>query len=366
MINLYFKTKYKVVHITNEIGNYVIGGMGTYINELYKHRDGETGFIHIHNNAYTDIDIGSFPGFYDILSMTYDEGYKIEDLECDIVVIHFYELAFCVTEKIISSKKVVYVIHSVPLPEPPPKDDPFGGNLNIKQNFEYMCENAHQLICVSYAERNRLLNIYPQYDRKTKVIHNGITLAFEEIKNKRTAHKKKIFGYIGRMDYRKGILECIKAFKDIDGELRIACANNDPYYFSTLLQYIEAANMNDKVRFMGWCMGARKDSFLNSLDALIIPSLYEPFGYVVVEGMKWGIPIISSRNGGISEIIQDYKYQYDAYEQDELIDIIKLFQKDSDEYINKEVTYLEVQLQNFTVEKMIEKYVETWRELLES
>lgn len=366
MINLNFKKMYKVVHVTNEIGNYVIGGMGTYINELYRYRDDETGFIHIHNNTYADIDIGNYPGFYDILSMSYDEWHRIQDLDCDIVVIHFYELAFCITDKIVNSKKVVYVIHSVPLPEPPSQEDPFGGNFSIKQNFEYICKNAHKLICVSYAEKNRLLNIYPQYESKVKVIHNGITLVPEEIRSIRTMHKKKVFGYIGRMDYRKGILECIKAFKNIDGELRIACANNDPYYFSTLIQYIEAANMQDKVRFFGWCMGARKESFMNSLDALIIPSLYEPFGYVVVEGMKCGIPIITSRNGGIGEIVQDYKYQYDAYEEYELVDIINLFKEDSDECISKEVEYLQEQLKKFTAENMIEKYLKIWREILKA
>lgn len=365
MINFNFKRRYKVIHITNEIGNYVVGGMGTYINELYEHRGEEIGFIHLYDKqTYPDINISNYPGINDILAMSYDEAYKIEDLEFDIAVIHFYELAFCITDTIINSRKVVYVIHSVPLPEPPPKQDPFGGNTLIRQDFEYMCENADKLICVSYAEKDRLLNIYPEYEWKVKVIHNGITLIPEELNHVRTQHKRKIFGYIGRMDYRKGILECIKAFKHIDGELRIACASNNSYYFSTILQYIEGAEMQEKVKFLGWCMGERKESFMKSLDALIIPSLYEPFGYVVVEGMKYGLPIITSRNGGISEIIEDYKYQYDAYEQSELIAAIKSFKEDSDECINKEVRYLQNRLAKFSADNMIEKYSETWEEIL--
>ncbi len=34
MLGLNFKKNYKVLHITNEIGNYVVGGMGTYINHV--------------------------------------------------------------------------------------------------------------------------------------------------------------------------------------------------------------------------------------------------------------------------------------------------------------------------------------------
>lgn len=81
----------------------------------------------------------------------------------------------------------------------------------------------------------------------------------------------------------------MKAFAHIDAQFRFACPKNDDDYVEKILIYIEGADMWDKVEFCGWCMGKRKEKFLNSLDALVIPSLYEPFGYVALEAMQRGL-----------------------------------------------------------------------------
>ena len=165
------------------------------------------------------------------------------------------------------------------------------------------------------------------------------------------------------MDYRKGILECIKAIKNIDAELWLACPNNDSLYLNTILTYIEAAGMQDKIKFLGWCMGERKENFLKSIDVLMIPSLYEPFGYVAIEAMTYGLPVISSNNGGLGEILEGYKYQYYPYNENELSEQIKAFQNDSNEVIEKQQKILINKLDEFSTEKMCEKYKEIWKSL---
>ena len=47
MFRLNFTNDYKVVHINNELGNCVIGGAGTYMNELYRYRTKDIGFIYM-------------------------------------------------------------------------------------------------------------------------------------------------------------------------------------------------------------------------------------------------------------------------------------------------------------------------------
>lgn len=55
MFRLNFTNEYKVVHINNELGNCVIGGAGTYMNELYRYRFKDIGWA-----PTDDYDISDF------------------------------------------------------------------------------------------------------------------------------------------------------------------------------------------------------------------------------------------------------------------------------------------------------------------
>ncbi|MBQ2744982.1 MAG: glycosyltransferase family 4 protein [Lachnospiraceae bacterium] len=361
MFNLNFKDKYKVVHINNELGDFSIGGAGTYMNEIYRYRNGEEGFVYMNLcDPYADYRADGFLEQEDILVLHKDECYKLESIDCEIIVVQFYEFAYCLTDKLIRDKKIVYVVHSVPTPEPPPINDPFGGNDDVRDKFDRLCNVANVIVCVSEAEKRKLSDIYPHYASKIKVVYNGITFGEEIIPNENYKSSRKVFGYIGRADYRKGILECIRELRSIDCELRIACPKNDEAYIKSILEYVEAANMQDRIKLYGWCVGKRKEKFLKSLDALIIPSLYEPFGYVALEAMQYGLPVITSRNGGLDEIFEGYKYKYNPYKRGELKKQIHDFQNDENDEIEEQQRIMLENMKRFSSEKMSKKYKEIW------
>ena len=364
MFNLNFKDKYRVVHINNELGNCVVGGAGTYMNEIYKYRPEDMGFVYVNfDDVYNDMYASDFMDQKDILIMNINEINKLSTIDCDLLVVQFYEFAPYITEEFLRDKNMAYVIHSVPTPEPMPSWDPFGGNNDIRQKFEKLCCMADVLVCVSQAEKDKLINIYPQMKDKTTVVYNGMQCE-KNIKNYNYTTSRKKFGFIGRTDYRKGILECIKEFANLDGELLIACPKNDSEYIEKLLIYIRAVGIEDKIKFVGWCTGDRKEEFFKSIDALIIPSLYEPFGYVALEGMQYGVPLISSRNGGLGEILEGYKYTYDPYKAGELRTRINEFINDDKEEVTKQQEILLKRIDEFTVTKMVNSYNELWDKIL--
>lgn len=367
MFEIGCKEKYKVLHINNEIGEYVLGGAGTYMNELYKYKLEDEGFIHVKDGEYLDdICTNKYPEPKDIYVIHPDESYKIAQLNCDIIVIQFYEYADYINEEIIKNKKLVYVIHSVPTPEPMPLLDPFGGNHSVRVKFEKLCKLSHTLVCVSEAEKKKLIFIYPHLESKIKVIHNGITYSKIPLINDNYTTSRRKFGYIGRTDYRKGILEFIREFKDIDAEIHLACPKNDPDYLRRILEYIKATGMEKKVIFHGWCVGERKKNFFKSLDALIIPSLYEPFGYVALEAIKNGVPIISSNRGGLNEIMGNYKYKYNPYHVGALKGVLNEFINDDISEINDQMQILIKRFYDFNAEKMCKKYHELWEQIIDS
>ena len=46
---------------------------------------------------------------------------------------------------------------------------------------------------------------------------------------------------------------------------------------------------------------------MTSADVLVVPSIYEPFGIVALEGMATGVPVVASQVGGLAEVIDHDK-----------------------------------------------------------
>jgi len=63
--------------------------------------------------------------------------------------------------------------------------------------------------------------------------------------------------------------------------------------------------VEDIIKFTGRVSNYRLNLFYSAADIFIIPSYYEPFGLVALEGMASKIPIVASQVGGLKNIIED-------------------------------------------------------------
>jgi len=70
-----------------------------------------------------------------------------------------------------------------------------------------------------------------------------------------------------------------------------------------LKRKVQDMNLSNKVFFTGFCEDMR--SFYSSIDCLIHPAEYEPFGIVMIEAMRYGLPVISTSTAGGIEILGD-------------------------------------------------------------
>ncbi len=66
---------------------------------------------------------------------------------------------------------------------------------------------------------------------------------------------------------------------------------------------INDMNLNDMFRFVG--MVTTVESYLAGVDMMVHPSVEEPFGIAILEGMRASLPVIASRVGGIPEVVKE-------------------------------------------------------------
>ena len=359
MITLGFKDHYRVLHLTDEFGMAVIGGVATHCNEQYRYRSPDNGFLH--HRIDLDFSSDDYAAMLDTAIITDMDRWRLLDLKFDILVCHYFGLCRFVTQELMKDKKLVYVMHSVPTQEPPlkPPNPPFGDHLDCERSVTTLCANADKIVCVSHAEKRKLAGIFPQYDAKTSVIYNGITMPDHiEVRPPR----KQRFGYISRMDYRKGLLETLKVVRDFDVELHIASdVNEKAYSLRRITEYIEASGVGSKLHCHVFCIGPRNRAFYEYCDAVIMSSFYEPFCYVVLEPLAYGKPVIVANNGGSGEIVgPDYRYQFDPYAPRTgptgFATVFARFLDDPAERIVEETQALITRLPLFSGHRMVDNY----------
>jgi glycosyltransferase involved in cell wall biosynthesis len=125
-------------------------------------------------------------------------------------------------------------------------------------------------------------------------------------------------GIIGRIDEQKGQKELVLAFSEIIkkyvncrlvivGEPTVGEPEQEKYA-RELKKLIKELKLESKILFFGF----RKDTHLlaANMDLFVLPSYRETFGYVVVEAMASGTPVIGTNAGGVPEILGQGKYGY--------------------------------------------------------
>lgn len=142
--------------------------------------------------------------------------------------------------------------------------------------------------------------------------------------------EKCTYLYIGRLDDSKGLYELISVFKKIKGVHHALTIAGDGV-LSEDVKYI--ASNDQRITFLGYVEGRSKEQAFLSSDVLIMNSMvFETFGYVLIEAMSYGLPIIAPKRGGIVEVVKHdvNGYLFEAGNMDALLECMELINNKKD------------------------------------
>jgi UDP-glucose:(heptosyl)LPS alpha-1,3-glucosyltransferase len=104
--------------------------------------------------------------------------------------------------------------------------------------------------------------------------------------------------FVGSGFERKGLAAAIRAVAATESYLLVVGKDKAEKRYQALAQSL---GCSDRVRFMG--MQKQTLPFYQTADALLLPTLYDPFPNVILEAMSCGLPVITSTTCGGSEFI---------------------------------------------------------------
>ena len=243
----------------------------------------------------------------------------------------------------------------------------FHGFYNPKASRRFFKLAGMRSIAVSKAVADHLTQDLNIDSDNIRVVHNGIDPSQFSADSKAIDLGFKegdiIIGVLGRISQEKGQFLAVEAIQRLRSRylnIRLAICGRGKLE-SKLREYIEEIGVSDIVNIVD----TDADSFLSSIDLLIVPSEKEGFGYSILEAFAKRIAVVGFNIGGIAEIITNgingtLFYKYNGKALSEAIDKVL-----SDSKLRSEVIEgASESLPLFSLENMAKKTEQVYKEVL--
>ncbi|WP_085630785.1 glycosyltransferase [Pseudomonas sp. R16(2017)] len=162
--------------------------------------------------------------------------------------------------------------------------------------IERLLQNVtDKIICVSRYELDKAAAFGIDRKRMT-LIYNGIPPK-DEVPKAAGAEPIRLL-FVGRLDYQKGFDVLLKAFAEVRRtDLKLTVVG------SAVNEDAVATPPMDGVEYLPWVTPAEVHALYRQADALIVPSRWEGFAMVPLEGMSMGVPVIASDCTSLPELV---------------------------------------------------------------
>jgi glycogen synthase len=109
--------------------------------------------------------------------------------------------------------------------------------------------------------------------------------------------------FVGRLAAQKGVATLLDAVPLLRGEATVVVVGDGPRRRALERQ---AGRLGpDRVSFRGFVVHTEVPAWLAAADVLVLPSIYEELGSVLLEAMAAGLPVVASAVGGIPDALGD-------------------------------------------------------------
>ncbi len=168
-------------------------------------------------------------------------------------------------------------------------------------------ERASKVITVSHYTRSIVIGRYGIPGDKVEVVYNGVersgnwTMPDTVIKR-----DEKIVLFLGRITMQKGpeyFLQAAKKVLEVMNNVKFVMAGSGDMMYRAV-ELAAQLGIGHKVLFTGFLRGGDVRRIYQMADLYVMPSVSEPFGIAPLEALDNDVPVIISKQSGVSEVLR--------------------------------------------------------------
>lgn len=194
-------------------------------------------------------------------------------------------------------------------------------------------KRADIIITDSEFSKTEIEKYYPQFSGKIQVVYCGVnTEKFYHIEDTERIEKTKknlgieseYFLYLGTIEPRKNLERLIEAYNILskrDSSVpKLVMAGGKGWLNSGIYNKVKEYGLEERIIFTKYIPDEDLCPLMNGACAFVFPSIYEGFGMPPLEAMACGVPVVSSGEASLPEVVGDCAVIVDAYSPESIAD----------------------------------------------
>ena len=185
--------------------------------------------------------------------------------------------------------------------------------------------NATHIIADSDHTKNDLMHFLQIPEEKISVVYLGVDRAVffpeNERKKKSVERQKNTILYVGSETKRKNLRVLLKAVAEVKKQIPTVKlikigVPEDKKEHTKLQDLANELHITENIIWKGY-VESLADEYRRAT-VFVLPSLYEGFGFPIIEAMACGCPVISSNKTSLPELARDAALYFDGHDHDAL------------------------------------------------
>lgn len=233
-----------------------------------------------------------------------------------------------------------------------------------------LTDKPNSIIAVSHFTREQLIYRFPHLESMITVVYSGVdhiddTISLED---RQRFIPNPYLLFVGTVEKRKNLPTAVRAFelaKSKFPDLHFVIVGTNGYKHQEIDEVIHRSRYAKHIHRIGFVLQDDLLHLYRNAELLLFPSLYEGFGFPILEAMRLGCPVVTSNRGAMKEIAGSAAILVDPLETEEMTQAILKVCEDRlqrDELIEAGKT----RSQEFTWKRCAEHTIGVYRRLIHS